>query len=60
MTDTLNATDARNAARKLGVTRRAVVKMINRGDIEAQKIGNAWAIPRSEVRKAKQKRKGNP
>jgi excisionase family DNA binding protein len=55
MTDTLNATDVSSAARKLGISKRAVRKRISRGKLRAKKIGGSYVIPRSEVRRAETK-----
>jgi excisionase family DNA binding protein len=58
MADTINAVDVQQMARKLGVTGRAVRKWIQSGKIDAQKMGNSWVIPRSEVRRVQKNRKG--
>jgi len=58
MTDTINAIDVQQMARKLGVTGRAVRKWIQSGKINAQKMGNSWVIPRSEVRRVQNERQG--
>ena len=38
-------------AQRLGVTRQSVWSRIDRGIIKAERIGNGWAIPDTEVQR---------
>ena len=48
-TETFPVVDPREAARVLGVTPRTVRRRCKNGDLEAQKVGDTWAIPREEI-----------
>ena len=38
-------------AQRLGVTRQSVWSRIDRGIIQAERIGNGWVVPESEVQR---------
>jgi excisionase family DNA binding protein len=52
----LSVVGAREAASILGCTPSYVRRLCRQGDLEAQKAGSAWIIPRSEVEDEKRRR----
>lgn len=47
--------DAARVARVLGVTRRHVYNLLERGELEGRRVGSAWRIPKAELDRFKPK-----
>lgn len=51
---------AKEAAELLGVSKQRIIHLINEGRINAERVGNAWVLLKSEVERFEPNRPGRP